>query len=237
MTMLKAYLHFIRNLIVRRRVDKARRTLGLRTPLDTVISILKSKNLLPHSIRALEPFGMYGLWVTKDYADLCESLEFWELDPTYAKFAKAVLRSSRVSVNTGDSIEACKIAYKNAPFNFIVIDNPARSFGPYCEHFDLWPNILKYADSQCSIILNVCVAPQDYCAKFSEEPMPKEWKLRRKHFYGSHVDEESSQLEVNDAIKFYHQSLPNGFVVRETFFIPRNEMIGFLVLTVERRQI
>src|SRR5688500_10322437 len=102
----------------------------IKTPIDDIILLLKTSGYLQEKINALELFGMYGLYVTKHYAHLCEYVELWELEPTFAKFARK-FSDKNVHVIEGDSVNAVRDQQIKGKFNFLMIDNPLVSpYGP-----------------------------------------------------------------------------------------------------------
>jgi hypothetical protein len=198
--------------------------------MDAVILTLKGLNSLPDTIHALDLFGMYGLWNTKDFAPLCTSLEMWEIQPCTARWADRLIAQAKVSV--GDSI-----AYVTSPkaanrkFNFIVSDNPvAGVYGPgYCEHFEIIPAVFTRLKLPGVLVLNVVTNTLNIISRqgMTAEEVA-EWMQRRSRFY---TVQDSTTLRPNFLTNFYSsRAASSGLRVDSCFFIPRNESVGFLAL-------
>ena len=120
-------IQIFKDLFKRKIIDLAKKIGRLNTSMDMVILTLKVYNIFPKPLIALDLFGMYGLWVTVDYAPYCDYLEMWEINPKYAKFAHRFL--PKAVVNVGDSIKVVKAGQlQRRDYNFIVIDNPMGGF-------------------------------------------------------------------------------------------------------------
>lgn len=141
------YKQVAKDFLKRKYIDLSRQGDRLQTPMQIQINTLRCHGYLPRRIIAVELFGMHGLWITKDYADICAYLELWEINHVYAAFAKKFIKNAVVV--EGDSIHAVldKKLMKDR-YNFIVSDNPLVSpYGDnYFEHFNLFPAVLDYVD-------------------------------------------------------------------------------------------
>ena len=65
----------------------------LQTPMDMLVAHLKNMGYWKDGVDALEMFGMFGLWHTRDYIDSIQSLDFFEIDREYITFAKKALKN------------------------------------------------------------------------------------------------------------------------------------------------
>lgn len=225
---------FIKRKIIN--IARRKRTGRLKTPMDIVVLTLQIHKLLPKPLIALDLFGMHGLWVTCDYAHLCDYLELWEIEPIYAKFARKFIPKAVVKI--GDSIKAVKekrLLREN--YNFIVIDNPIWSpYGPgYCEHFDLFPDVFSYLGKSGVLVINVILDIGLYTSALSKKQIPQKWIDRRKEFYGISKDKEVVELDPEKMVDIYKDKVSKeDFIITNNFFVPRNPSIGHLVIAVER---
>jgi hypothetical protein len=201
----------------------ARGNWRLRTPMQMLLAMLEMKGHLPKSLVALELFGRHGLWITKDYADRCDYLEFYEIDPQYAKFARRFI--PRAIVITADSIERVKTkGLRKDKYNFIVADNPYGSpYGNnYYEHFDLLPEILYYLDEGIFLINFIYNVKG---MKISDQQVEK-----RKAYYGTPVP------PVCTAVNVYRDIIEKqGIGVLDAICVPRNPNISFMAFVLKRR--
>jgi len=215
------YLQIIRDLVKRRFIDFARRSDRLNTPMDTLIASLRVQHLLPKPFVALELFGMHGLWHTTDYASLCDYLEIYELNETYARFASA--RFKQATVVTADSVLAVKSATLRMPkYTFIVVDNPLFGiFGRgYAEHFDFFPEIGNFIEEGV-VVMNFIHRPMTRC---SEGLL-----LRRTAFYGK------PDPTWREAARVYERHFKSrGLAVVEEFLIPRTSETAYLAFALAK---
>ena len=230
-------LYIIKDIIKRKIIDLGRRSGRLKTPMDMVILSLKAYKLLPANLTALEVFGMHGLWITYDYANLCDYLELWEVNPMYAKYAKKFLPMATVRV--GDSIEAAnKGNLLRNDYNFVVIDNPIS--GPYnsekyCEHFDLFPALLERIADKTVFIMNTVLDMEKIAIRYPSLAF-QEWTIRRKKFYEIQNDDEVKKIQVETLVDIYRNKFNKWAVdVNYILFIPRDDCVGFLVVAVNKR--
>jgi len=190
----------------------------LRTPFGVLVGTLRACGYLRPPLRALELFGMHGLWLTQDYARHCSTLEFYEIDPVYAAAARCFL--PRADVLCTDSIRAVREgALKEARYDFIMVDNPMASpYGDgYYEHFDLFPHLAGLVESGV-IVVNFVYAFQ------ATNPTHTAARVR---FYGN------ATPDLDQARKVYARHLESmGRRLQDTVFIQKNETIGYLALVV-----
>jgi len=204
----------------------------LRTPIDYLMLSLKMSGYLPKKLRALELFGMYGLYVTKHYSHMCESVELWELDAQFADFARK-FSDKNVQVITGDSVNAVRQGSIKGKFNLLVVDNPLVSpYGPELfEHFNVMPEIFKLAEDNFAIIFNVVLTnPRSLYSDYgfnSEEQIKnlEAWEKKRTEFYATNHQD----ITPKEYIELYTAKfLGWGIQVDYATFQPRNERVGFL---------
>ena len=232
---LKANIRFRLELLKRWRYDSARARHSTRTPLEIAINNLRFRGL-NGPIIALELFGMYGLRVTRDYIDQCSHLDFWENDERYFEYAQIALKKYPVKYHFGDSIRALGggdgESHFRSDYNLIVVDNPARPFGPYCEHFEVFPNIWKYVSpSGCAIVINICHDPNAYSKAFKRIRVT-DWISARRSFYGRDLGDISIHKKFKFLEHFYSQQVPSHLAPKSIFFIPRGPNIAMMVLYV-----
>ena len=202
-------------------VDLAQRYVPrLQTPMTQLLGSLRARAMLPTEMTALELFGMHGLWHTRDYAPHCRSLEFYEIDPVFAAYAARGLPNAEVVV--GDSIQAVRSGtLKRDKYTFIVLDNPSQSpYGNgYIEHFDLFPQILRYIDDGV-LVLNFLLGVHD----FSDEQA-----RRRKEVYGT------VRPSVDGAAAVYERHFREAQLDVPTFtYTSRNAGNGYLAFVCQR---
>lgn len=213
------HLGIYREFLKRKYIEIVKRGNRLMTPMEMIISTLRACGHLPENIIALDLFGMYGLWVTRDYADICSYLEMYEIDPVYASYAKRFVK--KATVVNGDSIEAVNSRHLlRGKYNFIVVDNPFRSpFGKnYCEHFELFPMIGNYIDSgilELSFVYNI----EGAC-------LSKEQLERREKFYGK------ANPSKNEALDVYRKLVGEHKDIIDYVFLPRDGFVSFLCLVL-----
>jgi hypothetical protein len=188
--------------------------------MTQLLGSLRAREMLPTEMTALELFGMHGLWHTRDYAPHCRSLEFYEIDPVFAAYAARGLPNAEVVV--GDSIQAVRSGtLKRDKYTFIVLDNPSQSpYGDgYIEHFDLFPQILRYIDDGV-LVLNFLLGVHD----FSDEQA-----RRRKELYGT------VRPSVDGAAAVYERHFREAQLDVPTFtYTSRNAGNGYLAFVCQR---
>jgi hypothetical protein len=201
-------------------IDVAQRAGRLQTPMTQLLGTLDAHEALPRDVHALELFGMHGLWHTRDYLHRCRTLELYEIDPTYAAYAARTLPAADVVV--ADSIAAVKTGtLRRDTYNFIVSDNPFRApYGKgYAEHFELFPDLLRYLDDGI-LILGFLPRRNDFTAEHAR---------RRAEFYGK------ADPSIDDAAAVYCEHLGRaGLRSRMHFYTSRNRSLGYLTFVCGR---
>lgn len=200
------------------------------TPMQRVLRKVEVRGVRPSELEALDIFGGTGAMHTVDYASRVASLEVWELNPAY----EAALRRNlpRAEIKITDSFQELKQTSKK--YSLIVADNPIGIFGPrdeYCEHFDLFPDILRVA-SDSSLLILVAI-PKINAAAIRQYPylLNSLHRQRRMDFYQtSHPDNVS-----HEAMIAVYQGLlsTNGFEL-EWYFFEKRTFIYSLVLKIRK---
>jgi hypothetical protein len=212
-----------KDFLKRKYIEIVRKGDSLQTTMQVQINTLRCYGYLPRRIIAVELFGMHGLWMTKDYADICAYLEMWEIDQVFAAAAKKFIKNA-VVVN-GNSIRAVldkKLMLEK--YNFIISDNPIGApYGDnYCEHFDLFPIVLDYVDDGGGIIQ----------LSFIHNPtsLSRSHMMMREAFYGK------ANPSIAEASEIYGQLVVNGGrILKDILFVPRNDRMAFLTLVIKEK--
>lgn len=93
------------------------------TPMKQVILQLQQKGYWnPQKISALEMFGMFGLWHTKDYVNQVKHIDFFEIDRKCIQYAKRVFKKEDMTFYCADSIKYLKRTHVR--YDLIVADIP-----------------------------------------------------------------------------------------------------------------
>ena len=214
------HAQILKDLLKRKYVDFIKgKSDRLQTPMQIQIKALKCYKYLPPHIIAIELFGMHGLWITRDYADICEYLEFWEINHIYARAARKFIKNAVVI--EGDSISAVQNKkLMRTRYNFIISDNPAGApYGNnYYEHFNLFPKILDYLDDEGLIQLNFINNPYFLNSRHMEE---------REAFYGK------AKPNIAEASDVYSRFITNsGAELRNVLIVPRSDYMVFMTLVI-----
>ena len=115
-------------------------------------------------------------------------------------------------------IKICKEKY-----DLIVSDNPMGCYGDYCEHFDIFDDMIKVAKEQAVLIFNVKTVPFDYENK-------TEWKKRRNYFYS--IDD-ASFLDDKFVIDFYSSKIEkHNKKINHVIWKKRPQEEGLYLLTM-----
>lgn len=207
------------------------------TALQTVIKTLRSNHLLPEKLIALEVFGFIGTSTSLDYAPFTEYLELWEYDPYYARYAQKINPKARVMC--GDSINALaegKVFRKD--YNFIVID-PNIASGTESsgyESFTCFENALRYTSDQAVIIVTIYNDLRAFASYYNTiaEELDPSWITARKAFYGLQNVIDAPATDYLLAFEKIIQK--NGYAMRYSQFISRNDSVGFGVFAIRRNQ-
>lgn len=180
---------------LKRRLRALRRALRL-SPIQQVCQELRRRGVRLHEAHALEVFGFTGELHTMDYAPYVSALEIWEIDAACAAPLRRNLPQARVMIV--DTYE--EITRTTERFDVIVVDNPEHVYGPYCEHFELFPLLFRVAKDAAVIILNVIPRLDDEVRKewpylFVEHDIATHLE-RRRAFYRTATPERVSYDEM-----------------------------------------
>lgn len=200
------------------------------SPMDMVLLTLEHYDALPNNLIGLELFGRHGLWLTKDYANYCDYLEIWEIEPFYAKWAQRFI--PKAAVVCGDSIVAVQTGkLLRRDYNFVVLDcSVGGPFGgKYYEHFDLFPQLIDNLAGE--FILTMNIVPNVENTPFPN-PNIREWLKRRREFYELKTDEAAGKIELKTLIQIYQRIFQERYhvEVEHTLMLPRTRTIGFLTI-------
>jgi len=229
--LIRKTLYIIFDRIKRWIIDTARKSNRLKTPMDYILQTLEPLDLLPANAVAVDLFGMYGLWTTRDIYPYCRRIELWEIDPVYARWAKRFLADA--AVFCGDSIKAMSEGRLSQQFyDFILIDNPLGCFDKYCEHFEALPLAMKYIH-RTVMVLNVIPSVKPVLNNYQRsDQYINDWILRRRLFYQK---DNAENITVSEILIFYRNYFEtNGFVVKFLSFVPRTPVVLFLYASVSR---
>ena len=205
-----------------------RRALGL-TPMGYVLSQLTSRGVPLARLDALEVFGARGEFHTLDYAAQVRSLEVWEVDPACEADLRRNLPRARVKITDAFA----EIRTVPGPYGLIVIDNPQSTYGAWCEHFDLFPEVFRLVGEEGILVLNVI--PQAPAVVRAEYPylFNPEHLARRTAYYHTETPE---QVALDHMAAVYTKlAEENGLRVDWWFNRRRALFVDYLVLHLTRR--
>ncbi len=194
--------------------------------MHAVVRELIHRGVAMDELDALEVFAGTGSFHTMSYASKVRSLTAWEIDPTCEPALKKNLPVALVKI-TDSFVE---VKRTSSTFNLIVVDNPMSTFGEYCEHFDLFPDIYRLARRPAILMIDVIpeVPPSGrkrYPYLFSERHL-----TRRRDFYQSEHPEKISLGEM--ALTYSNRARANGYNVCWHFFIKRT-FVYYLIMQIE----
>jgi hypothetical protein len=112
-------------------------------------------------------------------------------------------------------------ALRRDSYNFIVSDNPFRALygNGYAEHFELFPELLRYMDDGI-LILVFLPRRNDFGAEHAR---------RREEFYGK------ADPSIDEAAAVYREHLERaGLRSREHLYTFRNPLLGYLTFVCRR---
>jgi len=178
---------------------------------------------------ALEVFGFTGEYHTKFYAPIVRSLEVWEINPNLEDSLKKNLPNSRIKITDAFN----EIKYTLEKFDLIVIDNPVTTFGKYCEHFDLFPDIFRITKKKAVIILNVLFEMPQVEEKYRPDPnIFNEHHLKyRSSFYNTANPDHILPDEIVNTYK--KLCFENGYVM-DWFFFQRRTSVFYFIFSISK---
>lgn len=193
-----------------------RSRLGI-TPMHKVVTELTRRNVGLRDREALEVFGGYGDFHTRDYASRVKHLTVWELRPECEEALRSRFPDARVLITD----TYCEIKRTTSKFGLIIVDNPACAFGGHCEHFDLLPDLFKVASDDCIMILNVLPRTKNH-ENLSENQLAK-----RSQFYITSAPE---NVEFGNMVQVYAQHCVQNHFALEWHFFQRRGLVWYMVL-------
>ncbi|MGH7855871.1 MAG: hypothetical protein ACREQY_00965, partial [Candidatus Binatia bacterium] len=151
-----------------KRALRGRVKVFLPSPMKRVFRELERRGIRPDELATLEVFGGAGDWHAIDYVGAVRWLEVWEIKPEFERSLRRNLPGAEIRIT--NSFEEMKRTPRR--YDLIVVDNPASTFGAdrsrpgslaaqgegvdeHCEHFDLFPDVLRLATRSAVLILNV----------------------------------------------------------------------------------
>lgn len=126
----------------------------VQTPMTNLMLQLELKGLLPKKIKAIELFGMHGLWHTLDYVKKVESLDIFEIDEVYHNYSKKVLKDYNVNYYNSDCLQYAQTTKEK--YNLIVADIPYS--GNFYNDSGLpffFNSLVRMSDTKSVIVFNI----------------------------------------------------------------------------------
>ncbi len=198
-----------------------------------VIRRLKQRGVDLQQLKALEVFGgtgdySVGVCHMLDYRREVASVEAWEVRQDYGERLQRNFPWVRVEV--GDAHRKVAETEKEKRFGLVVVDNPELPYGPYCEHFDLFPNILRIVADSAILILNVMVETNErFSASYPHIFGPHHLARRRAFYRTSHPE----KVPLAEMVPVYRHLLAEaGFDLEWCFWQDRNLRLDLLVGSV-----
>ena len=192
--------------------------------IELLFAALEVEGYRCRDLSSLEVFGKHGLWHTTDYLHRCRSVDLWEIDPVSARHARRL--GPKVRVFCDDSIKAVQNHdARLGRYDTIVIDNQASPFDDWCEHFDLFPEILRCLEPGGAgvLIVNFIRSHRSDLAP----PRARMHECRRVAFYGK------SSVTSREAVQTYQRHAAGlGLKIETHVTIPRNELVSYLGMVV-----
>ena len=201
------------------------------TQMHQVVSKLEKKDIEIHNLNAIEVFGGNGEIHTLAYAKQVNSLDVWEINSEYEIKLKNNLPNANIVIT--DSYEEMKKT--NKKYDLIVIDNPMSTYGLHCEHFNLFPGVLRISENKAIIILNIIPNINSYAQNRYKNIFNDIQLTKRKEFYKTDNPE---IIPTEHMIKVYDKILvESGFQLDWYFTHKRkknnkNNFIFYLVLYI-----
>jgi hypothetical protein len=176
----------------------------------------------------LEMFARKGDWHTIEYGSKVKYLELWEIEPAFAPVLAR--RFPRAVVATCDSYQRLGSAPRK--FDVVISDNPISIHDGHFEHFDIFPAVFQWLADRSFLIVDIipCVdetARREFPQAFGDDHM-----LARKAFYGREC---ADRIPVEMMLAQYNAlCMAAGWTVLATALEPRNEVMSYLLLVLER---
>lgn len=201
------------------------------SPMRCVIRRSKKRGVDLRQMNALEVFGgtgdySVGVCHMLDYRREVSAVEAWEVRPDHGERLQRNFPWAHVEI--GDAHR--KVTETEKRFGFVVVDNPEFPYGPYCEHFDLFPNILRIVADSAILILNVMVETNERFSAYYPQIFSPHHLARRRAFYRTSHPE---KVPLEEMVPLYHHLLAEaGFDLEWCFWQDRNLRLDLLVGSV-----
>ena len=205
-----------------------RRAVGLR-PVCKVLRLLKARGVKVDQMAGLELFGFTGELHTLDYVHRIGTLEVWEIDPSCEVDLKQNLPKARIKIT--DSV--AELRATTSTFDFIVVDNPTSTFGPYCEHFELIPDVFRVTRDGGIILLNVIPRLSEKDRRSHPYLFSAEHLARRSAFYGTDRPEEVSFEKM---VEVYGKLAASQGCTLNWWFTEQRHFVYYLVMSIGKVQ-
>jgi hypothetical protein len=203
-----------------------RRALGF-SPMQRVLRELRRRGVDVGSLNAIELFGGCAKRHTLDYAGRVAHLEVWEIDPTCEPALHRTIPSAAIRIV--DTYE--EIRKTSERFDLIVVDNPMSIYGGHCEHFDLFPHILRLASDSAIIVINVipkvsAAAQKKFPYLFNEQHLDM-----RRRFYEVNQADNLSPAQIVSA--YERETRITDFQLEWNFWVKRH-FIYYLTIKIKK---
>ena len=152
----KEFRRYVRDRVVQKAYSCILNPQGrAKTSMQIALLGLELKGHLPKDLRALEMFGMHGLWHTMDYVHKVAHLDILEINENYHRLSKLNLKEYPVRFIHTDALQWIKESGER--YNFIVADTPSHTprFYDDSELPVFLPELVRLLTSNSVLIFNV----------------------------------------------------------------------------------
>jgi hypothetical protein len=196
-------------------VEPLRRDGRVLTATDAALATLQLYGLLSFPLIAVEPSRKFGLRKTHDYAQLCESLDFYEIEPGFAREARRFLPSM------------AKIRWEDTT----VAEREGGGVAPPLQFRDnrQWARNLRLRLVRAFLpLLRILRLPCTACRDRGElaaralgdRGRPGKCGEAARHFSTRTRRQTPSHLSFERVVEAYHRLLPPGRVLQDAFARP-----------------
>lgn len=198
------------------------------SPMRRVIKELKRRNVKLHELSALEMFGgtgdySVGVCHMRDYRREVSTVEAWEVRHDHGERLRRNFPWLHVEI--GDAHQ--KLVETDKRFGFVVVDNPEFPYAQYCEHFDLFPNIVRIVTDSAILILNVMPETSEVYSRMYPSIFSPHHLARRQVFYKTDHPE---KVPLEEMARVYRDVLAEaGFELEWCFWQNRNLRLDLLL--------
>lgn len=198
------------------------------TPMMKVINELLNRNINLSKINALEVFGAKGELHTLDYYTRVRSLQVWEYNRKLEHELRKNLPDANVKIT--DSFKEVKCTDKK--YDMVVVDNSPGTYGDYCEHFNLFPQIYRVFNNEVILILNVLPKRTEESDNYQfTDCFNEKHNFYRKLFYSVNNPE---NIDIDYMAKVYKNiSKLHGYNL-EWYFSVKRTFVHYLVLKLNK---